>query len=89
MSKLSFISYILFCSTSLGSNERYLSQPVPAGISLPIITFSLSPNKWSTLPFNDASVNTLLVSWNEDADKKLSVVSESDYSNIEYVYSRG
>ena len=47
--------------------------PVPAGISLPIITFSFKPDKGSTLPLIAASVNILVVSWNDAADKKESV----------------
>ena len=42
-----------------------------------MITFSFNPNKWSSLPFIAASVNTLVVSWNEAADKKLSVASDA------------
>lgn len=38
-----------------------------------MITFSLSPSKSSRLPLIAASVSTLVVSWNEAADKKLSV----------------
>jgi hypothetical protein len=53
----------------------YLFNPVPAGISLPIITFSFNPINGSTFPFIAASVKTLVVSWNDAADKKLSVAS--------------
>ena len=42
-----------------------------------MITFSLSPSKWSFLPRIDASVNTRVVSWNEAADKKLFVSNEA------------
>ena len=55
----------------------YFFIPVPAGISLPIITFSFSPTKSSTFPFTAASVSTLVVSWNDAADKKLSVASDA------------
>ena len=41
------------CSTSI---------PVPAGISLPMITFSFRPIRWSSLPLILASVRTLVVS---------------------------
>lgn len=51
----------------------YLIIPVPAGINLPIITFSFRPTKGSIFPFIAASVRTLVVSWNDAADKKLSV----------------
>ena len=38
-----------------------------------IIIFSLRPTKRSILPLIAASVRTLVVSWNDAADKKLSV----------------
>jgi hypothetical protein len=52
-------------------------KPVPAGISRPMITFSLSPRSLSTLPAIAASVSTRVVSWNEAAEMKLSVDSEA------------
>ena len=55
----------------------YLFIPVPAGINLPNITFSLRPIKWSSFPFIAASVNTLVVSWNEAADKNDSVARDA------------
>ena len=55
----------------------YFAIPVPAGISFPIITFSFSPTKSSTFPLTAASVRTLVVSWNDAADKKLSVASDA------------
>jgi hypothetical protein len=42
-----------------------------------MITFSLSPSRWSTLPLSAASVSTLVVSWNDAAARKLSVLSEA------------
>ena len=51
----------------------YSLAPVPAGISLPRITFSLSPCNISHLPRVAASVKILVVSWNEAADKNESV----------------
>ena len=42
-----------------------------------MITFSFNPIKSSSLPLIAASVNTLVVSWNDAADKKLSVASEA------------
>ena len=56
---------------------RYLFIPVPAGISLPIITFSFIPINGSTLPLIAASVRTLVVSWNDAADKKEFVAREA------------
>ena len=41
---------------------------MPAGISLPTITFSFNPSKLSTLPLIDASVRTRVVSWKEAAE---------------------
>ena len=55
----------------------YLARPVPAGINLPMITFSFNPINSSTLPLIAASVNTLVVSWKDAADKKLSVASDA------------
>src|SRR5699024_276441 len=55
----------------------YFLIPVPAGISLPSITFSFSPIKWSSLPFIAASVKTLVVSWNDAADKNESVARDA------------
>ncbi len=40
------------------------------GINLPIITFSFNPNNGSSLPSNDASVKTFVVSINEAADNQ-------------------
>ena len=51
----------------------YCFAPVPAGISLPKITFSLSPFKVSTLPLTAASVSILVVSWNDAALRNESV----------------
>ena len=39
------------------------------GINLPTITFSFKPWSVSVFPLIEASVNTLVVSWNEAADK--------------------
>ena len=50
---------------------------VPAGTSLPTITFSFKPFKGSTLPLIAASVNTLVVSWNDAADINDSVCNEA------------
>src|SRR6266699_3766644 len=43
-------------------------MPVPAGMSLPMMTFSFSPSSESDLAWIAASVSTLVVSWNEAAD---------------------
>ena len=48
-----------------------------AGISFPMITFSFRPSSRSVLPSSAASVSTLVVSWNEAADRKESVASEA------------
>ena len=56
---------------------RYRSRPVPAGISLPRITFSFRPNRLSDLAWIAASVSTLVVSWNEAADNHDSVASDA------------
>ena len=54
-----------------------LAMPVPAGISLPMITFSLSPTSESLLAEIAASVSTRVVSWKEAADSHDSVASEA------------
>ncbi len=53
--------------------SRSTFLPVPAGISLPMITFSLRPSSLSTLPLTAASVRTVVVSWKDAADKNESV----------------
>ena len=53
---------------SLRCLRRWYASPVPAGISLPTITFSLSPRSSSRLAIIAASVNTLVVSWKEAAE---------------------
>ena len=55
----------------------YLVIPVPAGISLPRITFSLRPIRGSTFPLIAASVRTLVVSWNDAAERNDSVAREA------------
>ena len=74
MSTFSLAKLKLSSLTCFGRMLRYAGAPVPAGIILPMMIFSFKPCKWSTLPFNAASVNTLLDSWKDAADKKLSVV---------------
>ena len=49
--------------------------PEPAGINLPMITFSINPASGSILPLIAASVKIRVVSWNEAADKNESVSS--------------
>ncbi|MPN40523.1 hypothetical protein SDC9_188061 [bioreactor metagenome] len=53
------------------------SDPVPAGINLPMITFSFNPFSLSILPLIAASVRTFVVSWNDAADKNESVSTEA------------
>ena len=55
----------------------YRFRPVPAGISLPMITFSFKPSSGSILPLIAASVSTRVVSWKEAAERKLSVASDA------------
>ena len=42
-----------------------------------MMTFSFKPTKWSVLPSMAASVRTLVVSWNDAADRNESVASEA------------
>ena len=59
----------LSCSLACLS-QSILVNPVPAGTSLPTITFSFKPSNLSVLPLIEASVRTLVVSWNEAAEMK-------------------
>src|SRR6185295_19270264 len=45
-------------------------NPVPTGISFPMITFSFNPRSLSSLPSKEALINTREVCWKEAADKK-------------------
>src|SRR5947199_258530 len=56
---------------------RYREIPVPAGISLPMMTFSFSPSSESLLAWIAASVSTRVVSWNDAADSHDSVASDA------------
>ena len=55
----------------------YRGRPVPAGMSLPMMTFSLRPSSGSLRPLIAASVRTRVVSWNEAADSHESVASDA------------
>ena len=56
---------------------RYRAMPVPAGMSLPMMTFSFSPSSESLRAEIAASVSTRVVSWNDAADSHDSVASEA------------
>ena len=57
-----------------GSARRLrANKPEPAGMSLPIITFSLRPCRRSFLPEMAASVRTRVVSWKDAAARNESV----------------
>src|SRR3989454_2297969 len=60
-------------SSVTASIPLYFDTPVPAGIRRPMMTFSFKPTRRSTLPLIAASVRTLVVSWKEAAEMKLSV----------------
>src|SRR6266568_8092748 len=55
---------------------RYLLMPVPAGMSLPMITFSLRPISESLRAWIAASVSTRVVSWNDAADGRLASLGD-------------
>src|SRR5213076_583769 len=57
--------------------SRYRIMPVPAGMSLPMMMFSLRPKSWSLLPSMAASVSTRVVSWKDAADSHESVASDA------------
>jgi prepilin-type N-terminal cleavage/methylation domain-containing protein len=57
--------------------RRLTTEPVPAGIRRPTMTFSLRPSSVSTLPDTAASVSTRVVSWNDAAEMKERVCSEA------------
>jgi len=67
---LKYSSVKLSDSISLPTNFLYC---LPAGINLPIITFSLSSFSLSILAETEPSTNTLTVSWKEAADNHDSV----------------
>ena len=46
-------------------------------MSLPMMTFSLRPIRWSLAPLMAASVSTRVVSWKDAAARKLDVLSEA------------
>ena len=52
-------------------------MPVPAGMSLPMMMFSLRPTSVSRLDSMAASVSTRVVSWKEAADSHDSVAREA------------
>jgi hypothetical protein len=47
------------------------SNPVPAGINLPIITFSFRPTSLSSFPLIAAFISIFVVFWNDAAERKL------------------
>ena len=55
----------------------FAGAPVPAGMSLPMMTFSLRPIRWSLAPLMAASVSTRVVSWKDAAARKLAVLREA------------
>src|SRR5665648_849515 len=64
------------------STPRYWRRPVPPGMSLPMITFSLRPRRVSVLPSMAASVSTLVVSWNEATESFLSAASFQETTKV-------
>ena len=52
-------------------------MPVPAGISLPMMMFSLRPSSESLFDSMAASVSTRVVSWKEAAESQESVASDA------------
>jgi len=66
----------LFLPWELGTKADAFA-PVPAGISLPMMTFSFSPRMKSERPWMAASVSTRVVSWNDAADSHESVASDA------------
>ena len=64
-------------SVASTTTSRYFDRPVPAGMSFPMMTFSLRPTSGSLLPWSAASVRTRVVSWNDAADSHDSVASDA------------
>ena len=56
---------------------RFCGAPVPAGMSLPMMTFSLRPSRLSLAPLMAASVSTRVVSWKEAAARNDEVLSDA------------
>lgn len=52
-------------------------NPVPAGIFLPTMKFSLSPESESLFAEIAAVLNTFVVSWNDAADIQLSTPNDA------------
>ena len=67
---------IRLATSTLSSNRPWM-KPVPAGISLPMMTFSFRPNSASSVPAIAAPANTLMVCWKDEADRNESVVNEA------------
>src|SRR6185369_10669203 len=70
-------AYVGDFSSSTTCKRLYAGRPVPAGMSRPMMTFSLMPRRSSVLPQIAASVRTLVVSWKDDALMKDSVDSDA------------
>ena len=65
------------CARGGNLMTRYRVMPLPAGISLPMMMFSLRPKSRSDRPSMAASVRTRVVSWKEAADSQESVAREA------------
>ncbi len=68
---------LLASSVASTTTLRYFASPVPAGMSFPMMTFSLRPSSGSLLPSMAACVSTRVVSWKEAADSHDSVASDA------------
>ena len=56
---------------------------IPAGISLPMITFSFKPTSGSIFPLIAASVRTFVVSWKDAAERNELVARAYDEDDVE------
>src|SRR5436853_285300 len=57
-------------------------MPVPAGLSLPMMMFSLRPRSWSRLPSMAASVSTRVVSWRDAAVRHLGALVHQQAAEV-------
>ena len=73
MDLTSLIASITLKLANFSASVSLSNKPLPAGINLPVITFSFKPCNGSILPLIAASVKTFVVSWNDAPDKNESV----------------
>ena len=71
------LRFKFFILSAAMARKRFMTDPVPAGIKRPTITFSFSPTRLSRFPETAASVSTRVVSWKDAAETKEDVCSDA------------